>query len=419
MSEFPRYPVIAGTALLAVGVTVLWWAKFNISPLIGDAMIRRGELWRLVTTILPHGGILHLVFNVYWLWVFGTLVEEVFGHFKTALLILLFAIGSSAWEFAILIGGIGLSGVGYGLFGLLWMLSKHDERFHDAVDTRTVQLFVGWFFFCIIGTLTKVMPVANFAHGVGAVMGILVGLAITQRENRTPMTAGLAAIVLFGLWGATQGRPRINLSANGGYEEGVWGYEALTANKNQEAVRWFRDAVAYHPRTSFYWYDLGIAYQRVGNAADAIASYKRAGEIGNPQAQYVLARLYESGDKGLAKNTKQALYWYGKLAEQNDPEALNNVAWAYATSSDPTIRNPKLALEYATKAVGADKEHPDPRFLDTLAEALYVNDRAEEAVEAEQRAIAAASPGEKEDFGIRLEKYRAALKAVARQPGNN
>lgn len=90
ISEFPRYPVIGGTALLAVGVTGLWWAKFNISPLVGDIMIRRGELWRLVTTILPHGGILHLVFNVYWLWVFGTLVEEVFGHFKTALLILLF-----------------------------------------------------------------------------------------------------------------------------------------------------------------------------------------------------------------------------------------------------------------------------------------------------------------------------------------
>ena len=411
MSEFPRYPVIAGTALLAVGVTVLWWTKFNISPLVGDAMIRRGELWRLVTTILPHGGILHLVFNVYWLWVFGTLVEEEYGHFKTALLILLFAIGSSAWEFAILIGGIGLSGVGYGLFGLLWMLSKHDERFHDAVDTRTVQLFVGWFIFCIIGTLTKIFPVANIAHGVGAVLGILVGLAITQKENRAPLIAGTAAIVLFGLWAATLGRPRVNLSGEGGRDEALWGYEALAANKNREAVRWFRDAVTYQPKTPLYWFDLGIAYDRLNDIPSAVASYRRAANQGDSDAQYALATLYESGRQGIPKDSKQALYWYGKLAAQNDPEALNNVAWAYATSSDPAIRNPKAALEYATKAVETDKDHPDPRFLDTLAEALYVNDRAAEAVETEQRATAIATPEEKKDFDVRLQKYRAALQA--------
>jgi membrane associated rhomboid family serine protease len=122
LTEISHYPVVAGTALLAVGVTVAWWAKVDISPLFETAMIRRGELWRLVTSILPHGGILHLVFNVYWLWVFGTFVEEVYGHLKTAALVLLFAVGSGAWEFAIAVGGIGLSGVGYGLFGLLWIL---------------------------------------------------------------------------------------------------------------------------------------------------------------------------------------------------------------------------------------------------------------------------------------------------------
>jgi membrane associated rhomboid family serine protease len=74
LTEISHYPVVAGTALLAVGVTVAWWAKVDISPLFETAIMRRGELWRLVTSILPHGGILHLVFNVYGLWVFGTLV---------------------------------------------------------------------------------------------------------------------------------------------------------------------------------------------------------------------------------------------------------------------------------------------------------------------------------------------------------
>ncbi|MGH6800358.1 MAG: rhomboid family intramembrane serine protease, partial [Methylocella sp.] len=83
LTELPRYPVIAGTAALAVGVTIAWWAKIDISPLFANAEIRRGELWRLVTSIFPHIDILHLAFNIYWLWVFGTLVEKVYGHLKT------------------------------------------------------------------------------------------------------------------------------------------------------------------------------------------------------------------------------------------------------------------------------------------------------------------------------------------------
>ena len=420
ISEFHRYPVIAGTCLLAIGVTVAWWLKVDISPLASDAMIRRGELWRLVTTILPHGGVLHLVFNVYWVWVFGTLLEQEYGHFKTAALILLFAVGSSAWEFGLLVGGIGLSGVGYGLFGLLWMLSRRDPRFQDAVDQRTVQLFIGWFFFCIVTTVMNIMPVANIAHGTGALLGILVGLAITLPENRVLTMAGIAAVLLGGIWGATLGRPRINLSGKGGYEEGKWGYEALLANRNREAVRWLSDAVAYQPKMTLYWYDLGIAYERLNDTASAVASYRRAADAGDANAQYLLATLYESGAKGVAKDSKQAFYWYGKLAQQNDADALNNVAWAYATSSDPMIRNPKAALECARKAIGIgkDKDHPEPRYLDTLAEALYANDQPGEAFQTEQTAIAGASPEEKKDFGFRLEKYRSASKSVAGKPGN-
>ncbi|HXO39382.1 MAG TPA: rhomboid family intramembrane serine protease, partial [Candidatus Acidoferrum sp.] len=151
-TEFPSYPVTVGTGLLAIGVTVAWWTKMDVSPLMEDAMIRRGEVWRLVTSIFPHVGALHLIFNLYWLWVFGTLVEQVYGHFKTAALILLFAVGPNACEYAFSVGGVGLSGVGYGLFGLLWVLSKRDERFRDAIDHRTIQLFVIWFFFCIFAT---------------------------------------------------------------------------------------------------------------------------------------------------------------------------------------------------------------------------------------------------------------------------
>jgi membrane associated rhomboid family serine protease len=285
-TEFPRFPVTAGTAVLAIAVTVAWWSKVDISPLFETAMIRRGEIWRLVTSMFPHTDILHLAFNIYWVWVFGTLVEQVYGHLKTAALIALFAIGSGSLEFAFAAGGVGLSGVGYGLFGLLWILSSRDDRFRDAVDSRTVQLFVGWFVLCVITTVMNIFRVANIAHAGGAVLGILVGAAITSQRRRFQIVAAVTALIVFGLWGSIFGRPRINLSAKGGYEEGKLGYEALLAGRDKEAARWFGDAVIYQPSLSVYWFDLGIAYQRLGNTKGAQAAYQRAHQLEPNNAEY-------------------------------------------------------------------------------------------------------------------------------------
>jgi membrane associated rhomboid family serine protease len=288
-TEFPKYPVIAGTAILAIAVTIAWWSKLNVSPLFETAMIRRGELWRLITGIFPHADILHLTFNIYWLWVFGTLVERVYGHLRAAALIALFALGSSSLEFAFALGGVGLSGVGYGLFGLLWVLSRHDDRFRDAVDQKVVQLFVVWFFFCIAMTVMHIFSVGNIAHGAGAVLGILTATAIVMPHRRILIVVSIGVVLLFGLWGSTLGRPRINLSGKAGYEEAKWGYDALLADRNQEAARWLRDAVVYQPKLPVYWFNLAIAYQRLGNRTAAQAAYERAHQLEPNKAEYSAA----------------------------------------------------------------------------------------------------------------------------------
>jgi membrane associated rhomboid family serine protease len=159
---------------------------------------------------------LHLAFNIYWLWILGTIVERVYGHLRTAALIALFALGSSSLEFAFSVGGIGLSGVGYGLFALLWVLSRHDERFRGAVNQKIVRLFIGWFFFCILLTAMHIFPVGNIAHGTGAVLGFLTATATVMPHLRRLITIGIAAVLLFGVWASTLGRPSINLSRTGG-----------------------------------------------------------------------------------------------------------------------------------------------------------------------------------------------------------
>ena len=416
LSELPNYPVIGGLALLSIGVTVTMWLQVDVSPLFASPLIRRGEWWRLITDIFPHAGILHLAFNVYWVWVFGTLLEEEYGHLRTAGLILLFAIGSSAFEFAFISGGIGLSGVGYGLFGLLWMLARYDRRFIDAIDGRTIQLFVIWFFFCIITTVTHIMRVANLAHGAGLVIGILAGIAIAVPERRLLADAGLTGVLAFGIWAATAGRPSVNLSGTAGFDEARWGYQALSAGRYPEAARWFRDAATYHPTIGAFWYDLGLAYRGMGNQAAALDAYRKAADRGEGMAQAFLGSLYENGTEGVPRNAKQAVAWYEKAAAQGDSQVLNNVAWAYATSSNPEVRNPRKALELARKAVSLEKDHPVPSYLDTLAEACYINGLYEEAVQTEQQAIALAPEEGKKDFQASLEKYQKALEGSKQGP---
>ena len=119
----------------------------------------------------PHGDPLHLIFNLMWLWLFGTLVEEVYGHLRTLAILALLEAGDDRAEYAFFRGGIGLSGITYGLFGLLFVLSRKDRRFINAVDARTTQFAVGWFFLCIATTVAGVWRVANVAHGVGALIG--------------------------------------------------------------------------------------------------------------------------------------------------------------------------------------------------------------------------------------------------------
>jgi tetratricopeptide (TPR) repeat protein len=103
------------------------------------------------------------------------------------------------------------------------------------------------------------------------------------------------AILLFGLWGSTIGRPRINLSGKAGYEEGKWGYDALLANRNQDAARWLGDAVVYQPKLPAFWFDLGIAYRRLGNKAAALAAFQKAHQLKPNDAKYSEAAAEGSG----------------------------------------------------------------------------------------------------------------------------
>jgi len=251
-------------SLAAIVVTfAVMTGRTELDPFVMSSRAFHGEPWRLVASALPHGGPVHLLFNVYWLWVLGTLLEEELGHLTTLILVLLVAAGSSAAQFAFSSGGIGLSGVGYGIVGFLWTASRIHPRFRDAMDKRTLQLFLGWGLLCIVLTITNTMPVANYAHAAGFLLGI--PLAYVFLGGSLPRSlAGVVITLVLGaafVAGASVWRAKLNLSSRAGEDDREIATKALEDKDYEQAVLHFERAVALSPDDDNAWYNYGVALQ--------------------------------------------------------------------------------------------------------------------------------------------------------------
>jgi GlpG protein len=164
----------------------------RLAPASPWTSIARGQLWRLVTPIFLHFGILHLVFNLYMFWRFAGQIEDVRGATKLATIVLVTAILSNIGQ-AIAVGPNfgGLSGVVYGLLGYLWMRVRQGNSEGYQLPTFTLVVLLAFFVLCIarqepnLGRFLTAIPpnVANVAHGVGLIAGV--GLGLLPDRGRT------------------------------------------------------------------------------------------------------------------------------------------------------------------------------------------------------------------------------------------
>jgi tetratricopeptide (TPR) repeat protein len=97
--------------------------------------------------------------------------------------------------------------------------------------------------------------------------------------------------------------------------------------------------------------------------------------------------------------------------DPNHAEALNNLAWLYATAPEPHFQ-PEEALRLAQRAA---EENPQPHVLDTLAEAYYVNQEYDKALQTIERALAK-KPGNRSYYLEQKEKFAAAKRGDAPAP---
>ncbi|MHC6223000.1 rhomboid family intramembrane serine protease [Arthrobacter sp. MMS24-S77] len=154
------------------------------------------EPWRMLTSAFVHsqGFVLHIVLNMYMLWIFGQVLEPVLGRIRFLAVYLLSAVGGSV-GFLLLTPALpptgveGASGAIFGLFGALLVVQSR-----RGGDTRQL-----WILIAINGAIGFLVPgIAWQAHLGGLVTGALSAavIAFAPRGPRQALlqTAGMAVV---------------------------------------------------------------------------------------------------------------------------------------------------------------------------------------------------------------------------------
>jgi membrane associated rhomboid family serine protease len=172
---------------------------FKFAPVFALA-----EPWRLLTAAFLHSpsSPLHILFNMYALWMTGPYLEALLGRVRFAVLYLLSALGGSVVYLLLSSpenigqwggGTVGASGAVFGLFGAFFVVQRRLNR-----DTGPLLAIIAINF-----ALGFLPGVAWQAHLGGLITGLLAAgvLVYSPKLNRTTIqSAGLAAIaILLGL----------------------------------------------------------------------------------------------------------------------------------------------------------------------------------------------------------------------------
>ena len=198
----PKVPVVT-YALIGANVVIfllmMLSGHFNyITNLFcnyGDA-VRAGQYYRLFTAAFIHGGLLHLVVNMYSLYIVGSQVESYMGKFKFCLIYLFSALAGSLLSITVSsYASVGASGAIFGLLGSLLYFGYHYRVYlgnvlrSQIIPLIIVNLLLGF----------MVPGIDNFAHIGGLIGGVLMTLAlgVKYKSSTFEKVNGWIVLILF------------------------------------------------------------------------------------------------------------------------------------------------------------------------------------------------------------------------------
>ncbi|WP_288063829.1 rhomboid family intramembrane serine protease [Rodentibacter caecimuris] len=133
-----------------------------------------GELWRYITHTFVHLSNIHIIANLSWFWLFGSVVERYFGGGKLFLIFLVSAIVSGIVQnYFSGAGFFGLSGVVYAVLGYVFVVDKLNANIFNLPKGFFTMLLVG----LIFGFISPLFDIyiGNAAHISGFIVGLFWG----------------------------------------------------------------------------------------------------------------------------------------------------------------------------------------------------------------------------------------------------
>lgn len=198
-------PAVLAIIAIAIAVYVMEFVfgesfvlRFAASP---ANIAYEGEYYRLITPMFLHAplgaplGILHILFNMYILRIYGPQVEEAFDSVRFVALFLVTGFAASAVSFGFgscATLGLGASGAVFGIVGVLLVLlyNRRDSTF-VAEYMKTLLIFIG--INLVFGF--SMQGVDNLAHLGGLGSGILLGLGLDGGRGRETSKARQFAVM--------------------------------------------------------------------------------------------------------------------------------------------------------------------------------------------------------------------------------
>jgi len=254
-----------------------------------------GDWWRLVTYMFLHGGIWHILFNMWCLWDLGALCEALYGRWTYGAIYLITGVAgglaSVAWNPGVL--SVGASAAIFGLAGALaasFYLGEFSIPKEALRGTlRSLAFFIGFnvlfgfgYNFFLGGTFAGIDNAAHVGGLVsGAILGALIAIVAPQAGAlRRASIIGLVALMVFaaGL-GVRHWR--------GGPMRMARAFESLRENRN--SVAGLQSIVKQNPTSAPAHYALAEAYFNRNQFPQAETEFKRVIEL---QPQTESARFY-------------------------------------------------------------------------------------------------------------------------------
>jgi len=180
------------------------WYNVGQLGLTPSDQIWSGKYWALITAIFPHLNIVHILFNMMWTWRLGAAIEAELNPLAYLGFIIGAAVVGSGAQIALTgDNGIGMSGVVYAMFGLMWAGRGRSAVWRSLANRENMNLFIGWGVLCIITTYTGIMRIGNGAHFGGLAFGLCVGYLWLAPRKRPVFYAPLALLTIITIMSVT------------------------------------------------------------------------------------------------------------------------------------------------------------------------------------------------------------------------